>query len=393
MLGNLLAPEIKELIDARDFAGLRGVFQEFPPADAADCITDLPEDEQAVIFRLLPHQQATDVLEYLEPEQQQSVLKAMGQEAAARVLNEMSPDDRTALLEELPGAAVSQMLTLLSPEERQMAQQLLNYPEGSVGRLMTPDLIRVRDEWTVQHVLDHVREWGSDSETLNAIYVVDDRGRLIDDVRIRNFLLAPLDARVSEIRDHSFVALRATDDESNALEKFKHYDRSTLPVIDAEDQLLGIVTVDDMLDVQEEQATEEMQKLGGMEALEEPYATVPLFKMLGKRAPWLVILFFSEMLTATAMQRYEDEISRAVVLAIFLPLIMSSGGNSGSQATTLIIRALALGEVRLRDWFRIMRRELITGLMLGLMLGALGCVLIYLWQGLKFMDYGPHYLL
>jgi magnesium transporter len=393
MLGNLLAPEIKELIDARNFTALRQVFEEFPPADAAETIADLPEDEQAVIFRLLPHRQATEVLEYLEPEQQQRVLRAMGQEAAAHILNDMSPDDRTALLEDLPGAAVSQMLTLLSPEERQVAQQLLNYPEGSVGRLMTPDLIRVRDEWTVQHVLDHVREWGSDSETLNVIYVVDERGRLIDDVRIRNFLLAPLNARVSEIRDHSFVALRAAEDESVALEKFKHYDRTTLPVIDAEDQLLGIVTVDDMLDVQEEQATEEMQKLGGMEALDEPYATIPLAKMLGKRAPWLVILFFSEMLTATAMQRYEGEVSRAVVLAIFLPLIMSSGGNSGSQATTLIIRALALGEVRLRDWLRVMRREIATGLALGLMLGVLGCLRIYFWQGMHFMDYGPHYLL
>lgn len=393
MLGNLLAPEIKELIDARNFTALRQVFEEFPSADVAETIADLPEDEQAVLFRLLPHQQATEVLEYLEPEQQQRVLRAMGQEAAAKILNDMSPDDRTALLEDLPGAAVSQMLTLLSPEERQIAQQLLNYPEGSVGRLMTPDLIRVRDEWTVQHVLDHVREWGKDSETLNVIYVVDERGRLIDDVRIRNFLLAPVNARVSEIRDHSFVALRATDDESDALEQFKHYDRTTLPVIDAEDQLLGIVTVDDMLDVQEEQATEEIQKLGGMEALDEPYATIPLVRMIRKRAPWLIILFFSEMLTATAMGRYQDEIGRAVVLAVFLPLIMSSGGNSGSQATTLIIRALALGEVRLRDWFRIMRRELTTGLLLGVMLGLLGCLRIYLWQGLHFMEYGPHYLL
>jgi magnesium transporter len=393
MIGNLIAPELRELIEARNFAGLREVFAEFSPADAADCITDLAEDEQAVVFRLLPHGQATEVFAYLEAEQQHRVLRAMGNEAAASILNDMSPDDRTALLEDLPGAAISQMLTLLSPQERQVAQQLLHYPEGTVGRLMTPDLIRVRDEWTVAQVLDHIRQFGSDSETLNVIYVVDERGRLIDDVRIREFLLAPLETKVSAIRDHTFVALRATDSEKAALELFKRYDRSTLPVIDMEEQLLGIVTVDDMLDVQEEQTTEDMQRLGGMEALDEPYPTTTLVNMVRKRATWLVVLFLGELLTASAMGHYEGAIEKAAMLAIFLPLIISSGGNAGSQATTLIIRAMSLSEIRLRDWWPVLRKEFASGFLLGLVLAIIGFIRVTTWQHLHLYDYGPHYLL
>ena len=221
MIGNLIGPEIKELIAARNFAALREVVQDFTPADVAEIITELPEEDQAVVFRILPHDQATEVLEYLEPEAQQSVLKAMGTSDAARILNDMSADDRTALLEELPGAAVARLLQLLSPEEKAIAQGLLNYPDRSVGRLMTPDLLRVRDEWTVQQVLDYVRANGQDSETLHVLYVTDTAGRLIDDVRIAEILLSPLDRRVADIHDNSFVALRATDDAEIAVDIFK----------------------------------------------------------------------------------------------------------------------------------------------------------------------------
>lgn len=392
MLGNLIGPEIKELIEARNFGALREVFQDWSPADAAECILELPEEEQAIVFRILPHAQATDVFEYLDADAQQTVLKAMSNEAAAAILNDMAPDDRTAFLEDLPAAAVTQMLTLLSPEERAVAQRLLNYPEDSVGRLMTPDFFSVRPNWTVRHVLDYIRENGRDSATLNVIYVTDERGRLIDDVRIREFLLAPLDAKVDGIRDSHFVALRAADDRETALSVFKKYDRHNLPVVDNEEKLLGLVTVDDMLDVQEEETTEDVQKFGGMEALEDPYMDTPLLHMVRKRAVWLVILFVGEMLTATAMGFFEHEIQKAVVLALFVPLIISSGGNSGSQASTLIIRAMALGEVTLGDWWRVMRKEIASGLMLGGILGAVGFFRIFLFS--QFSDfYGPHYTL
>jgi magnesium transporter len=391
MVGKLLLPEIKNMVETRNFAALRETFSDWPPADVAEVMVDLPESEQVVIFRILPHELAADVFEYLEVEAQQQLLKAMAHEQVVGILNEMSPDDRTALLEEMPSAAARQLIKLLTPEERRIATSLLGYPEGSVGRLMTPDFIAVHDDWTVNEVLDHVRENGQDSETLNVIYVVDERGKLIDDLRIREFLLQPLTAKVSEIRDQQFVSLSATESQEDALNTFRKYDRAALPVVDSTGVLVGIVTTDDMLDVAEEEATEDIQKFGGMEALEEPYMRIPLLKMVQKRAGWLVVLFLGEMLTATAMARYQDELAKALVLALFLPLIISSGGNSGSQASTLMIRAMALGEVTLRDWWRVMNKELQAGLLLGGILGVIGVIRVSVWAMLdeKYFHHQP----
>src|SRR5213593_1236351 len=384
------------MIEARNFAALREVFREWPPADVAEVILDMPEDEQVIIFRVLPHDLAADVFEYLGIEEQQKLLRAMAHEQVVGILNEMAPDDRTALLEELPSAAARQLIRLLTPQERRVATVLLGYPEDSVGRLMTPDVIAVHEDWTVQHVLAYVREHGRDSETLNFVYVLDDLGKLIDDVRMREFLLRPLTAKVSEIRDQTFGALNVTDSQQDALNVFRKYDRAALPVVDSNGVLVGIVTADDMLDVAEEEATEDIQKFGGMEALDEPYMRIPVWRMVRKRAGWLVILFLGEMLTATAMASYQEELAKALVLALFLPLIVSSGGNSGSQASTLMIRAMALGEVTLRDWWQVMRRELQAGLFLGAILGAIGVVRVGAWaivgeQYLHQQPYGAHW--
>jgi magnesium transporter len=380
MVGKILLPEIRGLIEERNFGALRDIFREWPPADVAEVILDLDEDEQVIIFRLLPNALAADVFEYLEVDAQQQLLRAMAHEQVVAILNEMSPDDRTALLEEMPSAAARQLIKLLTPDERRVAQALLGYPEDSVGRLMTPDFIAIHDDWTVTEVLNHIREFGRDSETLNVIYVVDERGKLIDDLRMREFLLRPLDAKVSDFRDRTFVSLKVNDTQEEALNAFRKYDRAALPVLDSNSVLVGIVTADDMLDVAEEEATEDIQKFGGMEALEEPYMRIPLMSMVWKRAPWLVILLIGEMLTATAMAFYEHEIAKAVVLAVFLPMIISSGGNSGSQASTLIIRAMALGEVTLRDWWRVMRREIGAGALLGLFLGIIGAARVAVWS-------------
>ena len=251
MVGKLLAPEIRSLIDARNFGALRELFSDWPPADVADVILDLPEDEQVIIFRVLPAALAADVFEYIGIEEQQNLLRAMAHEQVVAILNEMSPDDRTALLEELPSAAARQLIKLLTPEERRVAQALLGYPEGSVGRLMTPDFIAVHEDWSVQQVLDFIREYGRDSETLNVIYVVDERGKLIDDMRMREFLLRPLTTKVSDIRDQTFAALKVNDTQEEALTVFRKYDRVALPVVDSSGVLVGIVTSDDMLDVAE----------------------------------------------------------------------------------------------------------------------------------------------
>jgi magnesium transporter len=304
----------------------------------------------------------------------------------------MAPDDRTMFLEELPAEVTRTLLAQLTPEERAVAVGLLGYPEASIGRLMTPEYVAVREDWTVAHVLDYIREHGQDSETLNVIYVVDDRGLLIDDIRIRELLLTSPAHLVRSLMDRRFVALKATDDQETAVGAFRKEDRSALPVTDSAGVLIGIVTVDDVLDVAEAEATEDLQRFGGSEALEEPYMQIQFARMIKKRAGWLTALFLGEMLTATAMGAFEKEIERAVVLALFVPLIISSGGNSGSQASTLVIRALALGEVRLRDWWRVMRRELGAGLALGSILGSIGFLRITIWSSFSTI-YGPHWLL
>jgi magnesium transporter len=382
----------EDAISARDFAGLRDAVDDLPPSELAPLIQDLPIERQTTIFRILPRRLAARTFEYLPLKEQEEMLRALAQEDVTAILNEMSPDDRTMLLEELPAAATRQMLALLNDEERAEAVKLLGYPEGSVGRFMTPHYIAVRPHWTVPEVLDYVRRHGQDSETLNMIYVVDEDGVLIDDIRMRKFLLADPDLRVADLMDDRFTSLKATDDEQTAVNVFRQADLAALPVTDSEGVLIGIVTNDDILDVAEELATEDIQRIGGSEALDEPYMKIAFHQMVRKRASWLVILFLGEMLTATAMGFFEEEIKRAVVLALFVPLIISSGGNSGSQAATLVIRALALGEVRLRDWWRIMRREVFSGLALGSILGAIGFLRISIWSAFSDM-YGPHWFL
>jgi magnesium transporter len=392
MIGKTIQPEIEALIGERDFTTLRAALEDLPSPDVAEVIEDLPRGDRAVVFRLLQKQRATETFEYLDLEAQRSLLDELAGDQVNAILNDMRPDDRTALLEELPAPVARDLIQRLSPEERRVAQALLGYPEESIGRLMTLDYVAVDQERTIQEVLDTIRTHGKDSETLNVIYVVDQKGHLVDDLRIRELLLAPLDAKIKGISDGTFVALSATDDQETAVRAFNRYGRVALPVVDSEGILLGIVTIDDVLAVAEREHTEDIQKFGGLEALDSPYTTTPLTAMVRKRAGWLVLLFLSEMLTATAMGFFEAEIARAVVLALFVPLIISSGGNSGSQAATLIIRAMALGELTLRDWFMVMRREIFSGLMLGGILGTLGFLRIALWSLFTPM-YGPHWLL
>ena len=392
MLSQLLQPEIKSLIEDRKLGELKDILSDWTPTDIAEVLRSISEKEQAIIFRLLPHDLAADTFEYLDFDMQMELLKAMGKTEVASILNEMSPDDRTALFEEMPSSAAKQLITLLTADERRIAQTLLGYPEDSVGRLMTPDYIAVKPEWSITETLNHIRENGKDSETLNVIYVIEQKGKLIDDIRIRDIILAPLEKKVIDLMDENFVALNVTDDQETAVQVFKKYDRIALPVVDSFGVLIGIVTIDDVFDVAEEEATEDIHKLAGMEALGEPYLTISFLQMVKKRAGWLVLLFIGEMLTASAMGFFEKEISRAVVLALFVPLIISSGGNSGSQASTLVIRAMALGEIKLKDWWRVMKREIMSGFALGIVLGSVGFLRISLWSA--FSDiYGPHWIL
>ena len=384
--------DLETLIEARDFVSLREQIRNWPAGDLADLLEPLAADKEAVVFRLLPRVEAAQVFSYLPVERQRDLLKAMAHEQVVGILNDMSDDDRTELLEELPAQVTQRMLNLLSPEERHRASNLLGYPENSVGRLMTPHFVRVRSNWTVAQALDHFRQYGSDSETMSLIYVIDEQGKLIDDLRIRQILLASPETSIADLMDRRFIALKATDDQEVAVEAFREADVNALPVTDTDGVLIGIVTVDDIFDVAEEEATEDIHKIGGTEALDEPYMEIAIPSMVRKRATWLIVLFLSEMLTATAMGRFESEIAKAVVLSIFVPLVISSGGNSGSQASTLIIRAMALGEVTLKDWWRVMRREILSGFSLGAILGTIGFIRITAWA-LVFHSYGEYWLL
>jgi magnesium transporter len=366
MFATLSREEIERALHERNFGSLHRFFSDLEPADVAEAMDALEPHDRAVAFRLLQRDQAADTFEYLSPESQEGLIKALAQEEVAAILNEMSPDDRTQLLEELPASVTRQALAWLSPEERAVARQLLGYPEDSIGRLMTPDFMAVRGDWTVQQALDHIRRHGQDSETLNVIHVADDRGHLIDDLRVRQLLLAAPESRISEICDGKFISLSANDGQESAVPVFKEYDRVALPVIDSNGVLLGIVTVDDVLDVAEEEATEDIQKIGGSEPLEQPFMQIGFWEMWAKRVGWLVLLFMGQLLTLNAIGLYSDKIAE------------SSGGNSGSQAATLVIRAMALGEVSSADWWRVMRREILFGLTLGVILAGIGIARVFL---------------
>lgn len=392
VIGNLLGPELVELIEKRDFAALREILCNFPAPDLAEIFTDLKAGDEAVLLRILPRQLAAEVFEYLSLQDQEQLVQALGNEQVAQIINDISPDDRTALLEEVPAAVTQKLLNLLTPKERKIAADLLGYPKDSIGRRMTPEYVAIQHNWTVNDVLGHLRKVGRDRESFNQLYVVDDKGHLVDSVRLRNLVVVDLNTPASEVFDHQSPALHATDDQETAVAAFKKYDRTILPVLDSNDVLVGVVTVDDVLDVAEKEATEDIQKIGGMEALGAPYLQIELLRMIQKRAPWLIILFVSEMFTTTAMGFFEKEIERAIILSLFLPLILSSGGNTGSQATTLLIRAMSIGEVTLGDWWRVMRREAMTGLALGALLGTIGFLRITLWH-LLWHSYGTHWQL
>jgi magnesium transporter len=395
VIGNLLGPELKELIERRDFVQLREILCDFPAADIAEIFYDLQPGDEAVLLRLLPRELAAKVFEYLPLEDQESALKAFGSEQVAQILNDIAPDDRTALLEELPAALTQKLLALLSPEQRKIATELLGYPENSIGRRMTPEYVAVQQNWTVAEVFAQLRREEHKRTTMNQLYVVDAKGRLVDFVRLRDIVVSPPQTSVLELLENRQIFLRAMDDQETAVAAFKKYDVTMLPVVDSNEVLVGVVTVDDVLDFAEREATEDIQKLGGVEALDAPYLKTSIFQMVKKRAPWLAVLFVGEMFTSVAMQNYGDDMQKFVVLAFFVPLILSSGGNTGSQATSLIIRAMAVQDVLLSDWWRVFRREVATGFLLGCILACIGVVRIFFWQFLHIAgtNYGPHFQL
>ncbi len=385
---NLLVPEIASLLDAGEFREVRDALRSLPSADAAEIIAALDGPQPAIAFRVLPRDEAAEVFSELAPETQEALIERLGDERASRVIEEMDPDDRARLLDELPSEVARAIMNRLTPETRAITAAILGYPAESVGRLMTPDYVRVRPDWTVQRAIEHIRQWGRDAETINWVFVIDENGRLIDDITIRSLLLADPLATIDALMDHEFVALVATEDREEAVRMMARYDRTALPVVDSRGVLVGIVTFDDVADVAEEEFTEDVQKLGGMEALGEPYMSVGYASMIRKRGVWLALLFVMQIGTIGVMGLFEGMLARAVVLASFIPLVISCGGNTGSQAATMLVRALALGEVSPKEWMRVAGRELVTGFGLGTMLGVLGVATVSIANALGFVDAG-----
>jgi magnesium transporter len=389
--------QFEEILAANDDIRMHEFLDEQNISDVAELIYENEECESYIISQLSIHR-AASLFKILEHSTQKNIIEGLRPTKTAELLNELPPDDRTAFLAELPTRVLRELIRTLNPEERKVTLSLLGYPENSVGRLMTPDYVYVYEYNTVEEVLNIIRKVGKNTETIDVIYVINKQGELLDDIRIREFILAAPDKKVSELMDERFIALNVNDDQEIANQAFKMNNRVALPVVDDQSILVGIVTIDDVLWLTNEEFSEDIQKIGGAEALDQPYLETPFLSLIRKRVGWLIILFLSEMLTATAMAYYNDELAKVLILTNFIPLIMSSGGNSGSQASSLIIQAMALGEVTIADWWRVMRREIFSGLLLGCILGAIGFLRIVTWHILMhkgvFDDiYGIHWLL
>ncbi len=389
--------KFEQIIATEDKLAIREFLDDQNIADVAELLFEYPEYEARIIANLSIHR-AASTFKILDFATQKRIVAELPSFKTAELLNELQADDRTDFLEDLPKEVLRDLIKLLHPEERLVTLSLLGYPEGSVGRLMLPDYVYVHGQNTVEEVFHIIRKYAKNTEMIDVIYVINDKGELIDDLRIKEFIIAAPDKQVSELMDERVIALNVKDDQEYANQVFKMNNRTALPVVDDNNVLLGIVTIDDILWVAQEEFSEDMQKMGGTEALNEPYLEISFIKLIQKRAGWLIVLFLSELFTATAMAYFNDEISKATVLAIFIPLIMSSGGNSGSQASTLVIQAMAVGDVDLRDWWRVMRREIFSGLTLGSILGIIGFFRIIAWHFLMKYHilkdlYGPHWLL
>lgn len=360
---------VEKWIEEGEISMLQDFLNEQNISDVEELIDELPE-HAALFIETLNINRAIHVFGILDFPTQERIFKKLSAPKVRELINEMPPDDRTSFFSELKGDVVKHLIIMLSPEERKDALSLLGYPEDSVGRLMTPDYITVKPHWSIARILEHIRRYGNASETIDVLYVIDQQGHLVDDIRIRDILISDPETKVEDLIDNRLIALHADDPQEEAVNVFRMNNRVALPVVDQQSIMLGIVTIDDILWVANEEYSEDMQRIGGTEALDEPYLDVSIFNLVKKRGGWLIVLFLGQLLTFNVLTFYEDRLT--TILVLLMPLIMSSGGNSGSQASTLIIQAMAMGEVTLRDWWRVMRREILSGLFLGLILGTMG---------------------
>ncbi len=370
MIGDLLQPEITELIQEAKWKELLEIIEDWPNPEIADLLMSLDKADRVVFFRLLPRKTSSQVFAELDSEQQNALLLEMSDEETRHLLANIRPDDRTELFGELPGQATQRLLNLLSPEDLKEARQLLGYPEESIGRLMTPDYVAVRPHWRIGDAIQHIRKMGKFSETLNNIYVTDSSWKLLDALELKLLILADPDKLVEDIMDNTFVSVSATDDQEIAVQVFQRYDKFVLPVVDSEGILVGIITVDDVLDVAEEEATEDFHKTAAVAPLEKTYRETSIWQLFTKRIGWLLILVLVSLMSSGVIAAYEEVLETAIALAFFIPLLIGSAGNAGAQAATLMVRALAIDDVQLSNWLMTTGKEMLVGVFLGIVMGA-----------------------
>jgi magnesium transporter len=391
-LAALVAPDILELLEESPEA-IAAETEELHPADLADVAELLPREHVAAFLKALPPARAADLLEYLDEELRTELLEELPAVQAAGLVAQMAPDDRTDVLEEMDEEAAEDIVSELPAEAREETERLMSYGAETAGGLMTTEFVSVSEDMQVDAALEAVRSLARSGrkEATYAIYATDRQGRLNGVLSLRELLAAPPGAKISDVAWTEVVSVRPDADRQEVARITANYDLIAIPVVSESQHVMGVITVDDVIDALQDVQTEDIQKLGGMEALDEPYTSIGFWGMIRKRGGWLCVLFFGQLLTASAMQGFQGQLLSAVVLSFFVPLIVSSGGNSGSQATSLIIRAMALGEITQKDWWRVAIRELPTGFTLGMILGVLGFLRIIAWQHLGMWDYGPHY--
>ena len=378
------------------FVGIGEVVAELQPADVADLVNRLTLQEAAAVMSMLSVPRAVEVFDQPTFQRRSRILEKMEPGRAAQILEELSADQRAEVVRPMGDHERRRLLPKLSSEVRADVERLLQYPPHTAGGIMTTEFVRLSPTWSVGECLRHIRGVAREKESIYACYVIDPAtGQLLGAVSLRDLVMAELDGPVERVMRRKPVTVAALDDQEVVASRIAKYNLLAVPVLEKDASVVGFVTVDDVVDVMIEEGTEDALKMGAVEAgaLDEPYVATPFWRLVRRRAGWLLVLFLGEMLTATAMGRFEEEIARAVVLALFVPLIISSGGNSGSQAASLVIRALAVGELRLTDWWRVMRREVSSGLVLGGVLGLVGFLRIALWSLLAPETYGPHWLL
>jgi magnesium transporter len=364
--------DFQTFFDEKNWRGLKLALNEYDSIQIAEILEDLEENQEIVVFRLLSREQAKEVFQLLSQEKQEDIIDGIAHNVQnlSNLLNDIEPDDRTAFFEELPGKVSQRLIQLLSPKEKQITLQLLGYPEDSIGRLMTPEYVAIKAHYTVDRAFQHIRKYGRDSETLNVIYIIDDERKLIDDIKIKELILADPQEKVANLIDSKFVALNVMDDQETAIKAFTDYDRVALPVVNDEGMLLGIVTFDDVMDVAEEESTEDFHKFGSIQSAITNPLKETIFNLYKNRIIWLVALVFMNVFSGAAISRYESVIQTMVSLVFFLPLLIASAGNAGSQSATLMIRALAVGDVQVKDWYKLIWKELLVSLLLGLTMAA-----------------------